>query len=145
MAVQGGLVVSNLNQILLLLISSSNQLSLWNWVDTVSDTIYLNSCLTHGRVKEWDAMSSVNSKDASRPCLSHHQRDWWNEINELSVEKWWNKICGMGKLEKPREKPIQAPFLPPWNPHGVTKMRTQDPSGGRWASNCLHYGKYCNI
>ena len=33
----------------------------------------------------------------------------WNEMNEMSVEKW-HEICGKGKQEKPREKPIQPPF-----------------------------------
>ena len=37
----------------------------------------------------------------------------WNEKDELSVEKWWNEICGRGKREKPREKPTQTPFRPP--------------------------------
>ena len=33
-----------------------------------------------------------------------------NEMNEMSVEKWWNKICGRGKREKSREKPTQTPL-----------------------------------
>ena len=37
-----------------------------------------------GRVEEWDAMKSLywrsmNNKGSGRPCLSHHQRGWWNE------------------------------------------------------------------
>ena len=47
----------------------------------------------------------------------------------MSVEKWWNEMCGWGKREKPREKPTQTPFRPPRNPHGGTETRTQDPSG----------------
>ena len=47
-------------------------------------------------------------------------------INEVSMEKLWNEICGRGKREKPREKPTQTPFRPPGNPHGVTETRTQD-------------------
>ena len=34
-------------------------------------------------------------------------------MDEMSVEKWWNEICGRGKREKPREKPTQIPFRPP--------------------------------
>ena len=33
----------------------------------------------------------------------------WNEMDEMSVEKWWNDIGGRGKREKPREKPTQTP------------------------------------
>ena len=57
----------------------------------------------------------------------------------MSVEKWWNEICGRGKREKPREKPIQIPFRPPRNPHGVTETRTRDTSGGRRAPNRLRH------
>ena len=62
----------------------------------------------------------------------------WNEM-EMSVEKWWNEICGRGKREKPREKPTQTPFHPPRNPHGVTETQTRDPSGGRRAPNRLRH------
>ena len=55
----------------------------------------------------------------------------------MSVEKWWNEISGRGKRKKLREKPTQTPFRPPRNPHGVTKMRTRDPSSGRRAPNRL--------
>ena len=57
----------------------------------------------------------------------------------MSVENWWNEICGRGKREKPREKPTQTPFLPPRNPRGVTETRTRDPSGGRRAPNRLRH------
>ena len=57
----------------------------------------------------------------------------------MSVEKWWNEICGRGKREKPREKPTQTPFRAPRNPHGVTETRTRDPSGGRRAPNRLRH------
>ena len=63
----------------------------------------------------------------------------WNEMDEMSVEKWWNEVCGRGKREKPREKSTQTPFCPPRNPHGGTETRTRDPSGGRRASNCLRH------
>ena len=33
----------------------------------------------------------------------------------MSVEKWWNEICGRGKREKPRVKPTQTLFRPPRN------------------------------
>ena len=45
----------------------------------------------------------------------------------MSVEKWWNEICGWENLEKFRGKPTQTPFPPPWNLHGVTETRTRDP------------------
>ena len=38
-----------------------------------------------------------------------------------------------------REKPTQTPFRPPRNQHGVTEMRTRDPSGGRRAPNRLRH------
>ena len=57
----------------------------------------------------------------------------------MSMEKWWNEICGRGKREKPREKPTQTPFPPPRNPLGVTEKRTRDPSGERRASNRLRH------
>ena len=63
----------------------------------------------------------------------------WSEMNEMSVKKWWNEICGRGKLKKFREKPTQTPFRLPRNPHGVTETRTRDPSGGRWAPNRLRH------
>ena len=63
----------------------------------------------------------------------------WNEMDEMSVEKWWNVICGRGKWEKPLEKPTQIPFRPPRNPHGGTETRIRDPSGGRRASNRLRH------
>ena len=49
-------------------------------------------------------------------------------------------IMWKGKLEKPREKSIQTPFLATRNPHEVTETRTRDSSGGRRASNRLHHG-----
>ena len=64
----------------------------------------------------------------------------------MSVEKWWDKICGRGKREKPREKPTQTPFRPPRNPHGGTERRTRDLSGGGRASNRLrHEAAYISI
>ena len=60
-------------------------------------------------------------------------------MDEMSVEKWWNEICGRGKREKPREKPTQTSFHPPRNPHGGTETRTRDPSGGRRAANRLRH------
>ena len=50
-----------------------------------------------------------------------------NEMDEMSVEKWWN------------ENPTQIPFRPTRNPRGVTEMRTRDPSGGRRAPNRLRH------
>ena len=60
-------------------------------------------------------------------------------MDEMSVKKWWNEICGRGKREKPCEKPTQTPFRPPRNPHGGTETRTRDPSGGRRAPNRLRH------
>ena len=57
----------------------------------------------------------------------------------MSVEKWWNEICGRGKREKTREKPTQTSFSPPRNPHGGTETRTRVPSGGRRAANRLRH------
>ena len=57
----------------------------------------------------------------------------------MSVEKWYNEICGRGKREKPREKPTQTPFRPPRNLYEMTEMRTGFPSGGRRASNRLRH------
>ena len=57
----------------------------------------------------------------------------------MSVEKWWNEICGRGRRGKPREKPTQTPFRPPRNPRGVTETRTRDPSGGRRVPNRLRH------
>ena len=63
-----------------------------------------------------------------------------NETKDLrSVEKWCNEICGRGKREKPREKPVQTLFRLPRNSHGVTETRIRDPSGGRRAFNRLHH------
>ena len=53
----------------------------------------------------------------------------WNELNMCGES--WNEICGRGKREKHREKPIQTPFRPPRSPQGVTETWTLDPSGGR--------------
>ena len=41
-------------------------------------------------------------------------------MNENSMEKWWNEICGGGKRDRPREKPTQTPFL-----HHETHMKWQ--------------------
>ena len=74
---------------------------------------YPQLCPTQGRVEGWDAMKpryyrSVSSKGAGRPRLTHHHKGWWNETKWM---RWvwrsgWNEICGRGKREKPREKPI---------------------------------------
>ena len=61
-------------------------------------------------------------------------------MNEMSVEKLWNEICGRGKLVKPQEKPTQTSFCPPVNPQGVTETRTRDSGGGRRATYRLRHG-----
>ena len=76
---------------------------------------------------------------ADHACAPSQGRMKWNEMDEMSVEKWWNEICGEGKREKPREKPTQTPFRPPRNPHGGTETLPRDPSGGRHASNRLRH------
>ena len=62
-----------------------------------------------------------------------------NEMDEMSVEKWWNEICNRERQEKPWETPTQTPFRPSRNPHGVTETRTWDPSSGRRVPNRLCY------
>ena len=81
---------------------------------------------------------SVNSKDAGGARLTHHHKGQtkWNEINEMRVVVEW-RICVRGKLEKPREKPTQTPFLPPRNPHEVTETQSRDPAvGGERLTAC---------
>ena len=63
----------------------------------MSDKIF-NSRRIQGRTKGWDTMKplywkSVNRKGAGRPRLTHNHRGGWNEMNEMSVEKWWTEIC----------------------------------------------------
>ena len=86
----------------------------------------------------------VNSKDTGRPTdrpsATVVENMKWNEMDEISVEKWWNEIFGKGIREKPREKPIQTPFRPPRNPYGVIEAWTRDPSVGRRAFNRLGHG-----
>ena len=43
-----------------------------------------------------------NNKDAGLPSLMHITGA--DEMNEMSVEKWWNKICGRGKGEKSQKE-----------------------------------------
>ena len=58
-------------------------------------------------------------------------------MNEMSVEKWRNEICCVGKVEKPRGKSTQTPFRPPRNPHRVTETRTRNPGvGGERLTAC---------
>ena len=104
--------------------------------------VILHSCPTHGQVEGCDAMNSLIGPWVARVPTDH---TWstsqglmnWNEMDEMSVEKWCNEISGRGKWEKPLEKPTQISFRPPRNPHGVTEMRTRDPSGGRRVPNRL--------
>ena len=81
-----------------------------------------------------------NSKDAGRRRLPHHRRGWWNEMNDMSVEKWWNEICRREEREKLREKPSQTAFCPPRNLQAVTETWTRDPSGRRRAPRRLRHG-----
>ena len=72
------------------------------------------------RVEGWDAMKplywmSVISNDGGRAHLSHHHRGGWDELKEVSMEKWWNEICRREKREKHREKHTQTPIRPPQN------------------------------
>ena len=53
-----------------------------------------------------------------------------NYMNEMSVRKLWNEICGRGKWENPEKKSNQTPLSPPRNPHGVTEARTRSPGVG---------------
>ena len=61
-------------------------------------------------------------------------------MNEMSVEKWWTEICGRGKRDQSREKPIQTPFCPPRNTHEVTETRTRDSSAA--VGGLLHGASY---
>ena len=70
------------------------------------------------------------------------QQGWmkWNEMNEMSVEKWGNEIVAGENgwnLEKTLSNSITTTI-----PHGVTETRTRDPSGERWATM---FQKYMNI
>ena len=47
------------------------------------------------------------------------------EMDEMSVEKWWNEICGMGKREKPRENLPRPRFV-----HHKTHMEGPRPELG---------------
>ena len=112
-------------------------LNVMSFMKFVSFINILNSCPTQGRVEGWDAMKplyyrSVSSKGAGRPCLTHHHKGGWNETKWMSVEKWWNEICGRGKWEKPREKPTQTPFRPP-----SPTWRDRDANSGpqRWEAS----------
>ena len=37
--------------------------------------------------------------------LSHHHRSWWNYINKMSMEKWWNGGKNRGNPEKNLPRP----------------------------------------
>ena len=40
----------------------------------------------------WSRLPYIKGqKDASQPRLSHYLMRWWNEMNEMDVEKWWNE------------------------------------------------------
>ena len=44
-----------------------------------------------------------------------------NEMDEVSVEKWWNESCGWEKREKHLDKLTQTPFRPSRNTYEVTE------------------------
>ena len=112
------------------------------WASNVLYNI-LNSCPTQGRVEDEMRWSpDIVGHWIARVPADHAPSQGlmkWNEMDEMSMEKWWNEVCGRGKREKPREKPTQTPFRPPPNPHGGTETRTRDPSGERRASNRLRH------
>ena len=83
---------------------------------------------------------SMISKDDCRSRLTHHHRGRWNEMNEMSMEKWWDEIRDRVKREKRWEKPTQTSFRPPWNQHEVIETRTRVSSDGRQAYNRLRHG-----
>ena len=60
-------------------------------------------------------------------------------MDEMSVEKWWNEICGRGKREKPREKPTQTRFVHHETHVEEPRRELGNPSGGRRASNRLRH------
>ena len=58
-------------------------------------------------------------------------------MNEMSMEKWWNKISGRRKREESREKPNQTPIRPLQNPHGVIERDLGTPAiGGKSLTAC---------
>ena len=62
-----------------------------------------------------------------------------NQTKLISVENWWNEICGIEKWEKPQEKPTQTRFVHQNIAHRGTEIRTRDASGGRRVTNPLHH------
>ena len=61
-----------------------------------------------------------------------------NELDEMSVEKWWNEICGRVKRKKPREnllRPVSSITKPTWSDRDVNS----GPSVWRRMPNRLHH------
>ena len=80
------------------------------------------------------AISKFNKTQSDQPrwrTITRTDEINLNEMTKVNMEKWWNEICGRGKQGKPREKPMQTPFRPARNLHGVTETRTRDPRSGR--------------
>ena len=86
---------------------------------------------------ETPKLRPVNNKvPAYHACrtITGADENKWNEMDEISVDKWCNEVCCTRKREKPREKPTQTMSRWTRNSHWVTEKRTRDPSGRRLAS-----------
>ena len=49
-------------------------------------------------------------------------------MNEISLVKWWNEICGRWKWEKRSEESTQTPFRPSQNPHEWPRRELRNPA-----------------
>ena len=75
----------------------------------------LNSCLTQGQIKGWDVMKPlfIEGLRIARMPADHAWRAviGADEMNEVSVEKWWNDICGRGNGRNPEKNPPRLSFV----------------------------------
>ena len=76
------------------------------------------SSTTQGRVEGWDSMKPlhwrpVNIKDADHACRIIIVADEmkWNEMNEMSMGKWWNEIRGRENGRNPEKKLTRSRFV----------------------------------
>ena len=104
-----------------------------------------NLCPTQGRVMRCDEahilkVCDITSISAATPDAPSQKRMKLTEMNETSVEKWWNKYCYKGKMEITRGKPTQTQIRLPRNQRECTETRTRDLSGLRRATNRMRQG-----
>ena len=64
----------------------------------------------------------------------------WNDMKEMSMEKWWNQICGGENGRNPEKNLPRLRFIHHENHIMEWQTRTRDPGGGRPACNRLHQG-----